>query len=119
MKQSWVLSFGSWVKALVFLFLLATHDPRLTMAFASEPVGEAFGQKVSEEEFSRFYRIASRFSRSGKPERTEAETKAEAWQNLVFLKEADRLGVTVLRPELEEELKRLLQEKEIVYVLYL
>ena len=80
-----------------------------------EAVGEAFGEKVSEEEFSRFYRVAGRFSRSGKADRTESETRAEAWENLVFLKEADRLGITVSRPELEEELKRLLSEKQIQF----
>ncbi|MBI3322574.1 MAG: peptidylprolyl isomerase [Candidatus Omnitrophica bacterium] len=84
-------------------------------ATAGEPVGEAFGKPVSAEEFQRHYRTANRFSRSGKVDRTEAETRQEAWENLVFLDEAQRLGITVSRPELDAELKRLLQEKGIEY----
>jgi len=81
----------------------------------SDVVGEAFGVPVTQADFAYYYQTASLFSRSGKPDRTEEETRQEAWQNLVLLKEANRLGIKVERPELEVELNRLVAEKGIRY----
>lgn len=86
----------------------------LPAAYAEE-VGEAFGQPVRREELAHHLKTATLFSRSGQRERTAEETRREAWQNLVLLKEADRLGITVDRAELEQELRRLVSEQGVEY----
>jgi len=86
-------------------------------------VGEAFGKPVTNVEFLYYYKTASIFTRAGKKEgakeetreRSDEERRQEAWQNLVFAKEARSIGITADRKELEEELRRLLSEKDIEY----
>jgi len=82
-------------------------------------VGEAFGKPVTNIEFLYYYKTASIFSRSGNKEenqeRSDEERRQEAWQNLIFVKEAKASGITVDRKELEEELKRLVSEKGVEY----
>jgi len=81
-----------------------------------ETVGEAFGKPVSRATFLNYYKTALLFTRSGsKVERTEEETRQEAWQNLVFIKEARDSGVKVPREEALSEVKRLLAEKNVEY----
>jgi len=79
-------------------------------------IGEAFGKPVTREEFMYYYKTAALFTRTGtREERDEDEIKAEAWQNLVFRRGVDELGLTVTPEEVKEELERLLMEKDIVY----
>jgi len=81
-------------------------------------VGEAFGKPVSREEFFHYYKTALIFTRQGekeKEERTDEDRIQEAWQNLILNWEAKSLGIKVERSELEEELKRLLKEKDVEY----
>jgi peptidylprolyl isomerase len=81
-------------------------------------IGEAFGKPVSEEEFNYHLKTAQIFTRFGVADNdkdNEERQRAEAWQNLVFLKEANDLGVKVSKEEVETELKRLLSEKNIEY----
>lgn len=78
-------------------------------------IGEAFGKPVSEEAFDYYYKTALIFTRTGKQSRTDDETRSEAWQNLIFLREAEALKIVVLQEELMEELKRLLSEKGVTY----
>lgn len=85
-----------------------------------EVVGEAFGQPVTKEEFLYYYKTATIFTRSGdkekkEEERSDEERRQEAWQNLVFTREAKALGITVDKEELQQELKRLISEKGIEY----
>jgi peptidylprolyl isomerase len=85
-----------------------------------EAVGEAFGQPVTKEEFLYYYKTASIFTRSGDKEKKEGERsneerRQEAWQNLIFNREAKSLGINVDKEELQEELKRLVAEKEVQY----
>ncbi len=84
-------------------------------AAPDDVIGEAFGQPVTEREFAYYVKTASVFTRSGTPERGEDATRQEAWQNLVFLKEAERLGVTVDEAELTKELSRLMAEQRVEY----
>ena len=78
-------------------------------------VGEVFGNPITETEFNYFLKTASIFTRSGAGEtpRTEEEVRHDAWQYLVFSKEARSTGVKISRQELESEIKRLLSEKDI------
>ncbi len=81
-----------------------------------ETVGEAFGKPVSRQEFLNYYKTALLFTRSGtKGERSDEDTRQEAWQNLVFIKEAKDTGVKIPKNEVLAEVKRLLAEKEIEY----
>ena len=83
----------------------------------NDVVGEAFGAPVKNEEFLHHFKTASLFTRSGggQAERNDEDRRQEAWQNLVFVKEAKDQGVTVPREEIVAELKRLLFEKNVEY----
>ena len=76
-------------------------------------VGEAFGEKITRDRFNYYYKTAAIFTRSGTQDRSDEETRQEAWQNLIFRRAAQEEGIKVRRSELEEELKRLLNEKGI------
>jgi peptidylprolyl isomerase len=80
-------------------------------------VGEAFGAPVKNEEFLYHFKTASLFTRSGgaQAERDDEDRRQEAWQNLVFVREARDSGVVVPREEVVAELKRLLFEKNVEY----
>lgn len=81
-----------------------------------ETVGEAFGKPISRQNFLNYYKTALLFTRSGvKTERTDEETRQEAWQNLVFIKEARDTGVGIPKEEVVLEVKRLLAEKNVEY----
>lgn len=83
----------------------------------TDVVGEAFGVPVKNEEFLYHFKTASLFTRSGgeQADRDDEDRRQEAWQNLVFVKEARDQGVIVPREEIVAELKRLLFEKNIEY----
>ena len=83
----------------------------------TDVVGEAFGVPVKNEEFLYHFKTASLFTRSGgdQAQRDDEDRRQEAWQNLVFVKEARDLGVIVPREEVVAELKRLLFEKNVEY----
>lgn len=83
----------------------------------TDVVGEAFGAPVKNAEFLYHFKTASLFTRSGggQAERDDEARRQEAWQNLVFVKEARDQGVIVPREETISELKRLLFEKNIEY----
>lgn len=82
-------------------------------------VGEVFGKPVTSADFSYYYKTASIFTRgSGKEQEGDLQEEGkrlEAWQNLVFLKEAKEQGITVDKDELTAELKRLLSERGVEY----
>lgn len=81
-----------------------------------ETVGEAFGKPVTRQEFFNYYKTALLFTRTGvQGERSDEETRQEAWQNLVFIKEAKTLGVKIPQEEVLAEVKRLLAEKNVEY----
>jgi len=81
-----------------------------------EVVGDAFGLPVSRKDFLYYYKIAALFTRHGdKKDRTDEDRRQEAWENLIFVKEARALGLFVPKEELHQELKRLLFEKDVVY----
>jgi len=88
-----------------------------------DAVGEAFGAPVTKEEFLYYYKTATIFTRSGdkenkdkqKEERSDEERRQEAWQNLIFAREAKHLGIVIDRAELESELRRLVSEKGVEY----
>ncbi len=81
-------------------------------------VGEAFGKPVLKEDFDFAYKTTGIFSVSGKEVENEEAHRAETWHHLMFLREAERRNVQVSRQEVEKELARLLNEKNIVYGSY-
>jgi peptidylprolyl isomerase len=81
-----------------------------------ETVGEAFGKPVNRATFLNYYKTALLFTRSGvKTERSDEETRQEAWQNLVFIKEARESGMLMPKEQVISEVKRLLAEKNVEY----
>ena len=97
------------------IFIISFACQGTAYAQASKVVGEAFGKPVTEEEFNYFLKTASIFTRAGRADsaRSEEEVRSEAWQSLVFSKEAKAIGIDISRQELETEIKRLLSEKDI------
>src|SRR3989344_794017 len=91
------------------------YDPQSIVQ--TDVIGEAFGAPVKNEEFLYHFKTASLFTRSGggQAERNDEDRRQEAWQNLVFVKEAKDQGVIVPREEIVAELKRLLFEKNVEY----
>lgn len=100
-----------------FIFCSALEAYEVQDLIKTGIVGEAFEKKVSRDEFLYHYKTASIFSRTDndKKERNSEDVRQEAWQNLIFIKEAKSLGIKVERNELEADLKRLLKEKGIEY----
>jgi peptidylprolyl isomerase len=84
-------------------------------AAPDDVVGEAFGRPVTEREFAYHLKTTSVFTRSGSAQRTEDATRQEAWQDLIFIQEAARLGITVSGDELSAELRRLMGEQGVEY----
>ncbi len=81
-----------------------------------ETVGEAFGKPVNRASFLNYYKTALLFTRSGgQKERSDEDTRQEAWQNLVFIKEARDVGIKIPKAEVLSEVKRLLAEKNVEY----
>jgi peptidylprolyl isomerase len=113
------------ISKILFLFFISAAAGTLAFAYdiqeiiQTESVGEAFGKPVSNVDFLYYYKTASIFTRSEKKEQTQEfddeERRQEAWQNLVFLAEAKRLGFKIERGELENEIRRLLEQKGIEY----
>ncbi len=81
----------------------------------ADVVGEVFDRPVKNGEFFYHFKTASLFSRTGKTDRSEDETRQEAWHNLVLRQGADELGLTVSAEELEGEINRLVSQKGIEY----
>lgn len=82
-----------------------------------EFVGEVFGRPVAASEFAYYTKTASLFTLTGLPveERTDEAVRREAWQDLLFIHEADRLGIDVSRAEIEAQISRLLAQQGVVY----
>ena len=117
-----ISDFGFKIVLLILMLACSIFFPQ-----AGEPeqigsgvVGEAFGNQVTAKEFLYYYKTASIFTRSGdkekkEGERSDEERRQEAWQNLIFAKEAKSLGIKVEKEESESEIKRLLAEKDVEY----
>lgn len=78
---------------------------------SDKAVGEAFGITVSEREFNYYYKTAALFSRTNKQGKSDEMTRQEAWQNLIYRREAAELGITVERGKLNQELDRLILDR--------
>ena len=109
---------------LILFFFLSSFWPATPVSaydfqeiVKTDVIGEAFGVAVKNEEFLYHFKTASLFTRTGgnQQDRSDDDRRQEAWQNLVFVKEARDQGVTVPREELVAELKRLLFEKNVEY----
>jgi len=83
----------------------------------SEPdvIGEAFGKPVTDKDFFYYYKTASLFSRDNREAKTDEEVREEAWQNMVFRRGTEELGLEVTDEEVETEISRLVAEKGIEY----
>ncbi|MFH1411240.1 MAG: peptidylprolyl isomerase [Candidatus Omnitrophota bacterium] len=91
------------------------EDKKPRLSEDPDTVGEAFGEPISSQDFFYYYKTASLFSRDQKESKTDEDVRQEAWQNLVFSRGAEELGLEVPREELENEISRLVGEKEIKY----
>jgi len=101
---------------LISLFASSAWAYKFEDIIKFETVGEAFGKPISRLTFLNYYKTALLFTRSGaKQERTDEETRQEAWQNLVFIKEARDTGIQIPKEEVLSEVKRLLAEKNVEY----
>ena len=106
---------------IVFLSSLWSAAPVSAYDFqqivTTDVIGEAFGVPVKNEEFLYHFKAASLFTRMGgeQKDRDDEDRRQEAWQNLVFLKDARDSGITVSREEVVAELKRLLFQKNVEY----
>jgi len=104
------------IKKILPLFLLSLFYS--IAAAAPTHVGELFGQPVTKEEFEFALGTTSIFSISGKEPGGDAERRIEAWKHLIFLREAERRHVQISKKAVQEELTRLLAEKNVVYGSY-
>lgn len=75
--------------------------------------GEVFGKEVTFQEFNRFYRSSQIFSFGEKPIQDPNLLKQQAWQSLIFSKEARRRKIDVRDEEVRAEIMRLLQLQKI------
>lgn len=75
--------------------------------------GEVFGKSVSFQEFESFHRAAQIFSFSGKPLEDPDEVKHQAWQTIMFSREAKQRKIEVTDDEVRDEVKRLLAAQKI------
>ena len=103
------------VLACLLSFVRGTTSAQEPPLASMDIVGEAFGKPVTGNEFFYYYKTAAMFTRKGKESRTEEETRLEAWENLIYRKEAASLNITISQEELKKESERLLSEKNIVY----
>ncbi|MFC1807793.1 peptidylprolyl isomerase [Candidatus Omnitrophota bacterium] len=105
------------MRRILFLICLIIVSTAITHAQEAEQkiLGEVFGKPVPEDVFNYYYKTAFYLTRTGKEDRSDDDIRNEAWQNLIFTYEAKRLGYTISRDELEEELGRLMLKKEIEY----
>jgi peptidylprolyl isomerase len=121
MAKTRVSNKGAW-GLLVFFVAVFLFSPAVTQAYDFQNIlkvdvtGEAFGKNVSSREFFYYYKTASMFTRTGETgKRNDEDVRQEAWQNLIFVKEANSIGIHISKEELKEELKRLLKEKDVEY----
>ena len=75
--------------------------------------GEVFGREISFQEFNRFYRSSQIFSFEDKPVQDPGFAHRQAWQNLIFSKEARRRKIDVPDDEVRSEILRLLNHMKI------
>ena len=70
--------------------------------------GRVFGKKVSVKEFSRQYRnahqLAQQLEAQGRGTLTPEDIDNLAWQRVIELREADRVGITIPKREVEERI---------------
>ena len=113
-RQSFILKFVFILGMGLYTYPVAAYD--FQEIAKTDVIGEAFGVPVKSQEFLYYFKTASLFTRSGSDkERTDDDRRQEAWQNLVFVKEARDAGVVVAREEVVAELKRLVFEKNVEY----
>ncbi len=82
---------------------------------SSKTAGEIFGEPVSQEAYDFASKTISFFSLTAQENTSESARRTEIWNHLIFLHEAEKRGVVVAPATLENELKRLFQEKDITY----
>ncbi len=71
--------------------------------------GEAFGHKITHQEFNRFFKASQIFSFSGKDTSDPDLLRQQTWQNILYAKEAKRLRVDVSDDEVRNEINRIFE----------
>lgn len=75
--------------------------------------GEVFGKSISHQEFNRFYRMAQLFSIGGEAISDPEMLRRQAWRNIIYSREAQKLGIEVKDNEVLEEIQKLFASQEI------
>lgn len=101
----------------LLLIIFVCRSPNCQEITSSSIVGQIFGEQITEGEFNYYLGTSSMFSRSGKSdiERDEDMVRQDAWVNMIYLREAKKLGLEVSKEDLKKELIRLMDEKNIEY----
>ena len=95
--------------------LLIMNDQPLFGQQESRVIGEAFGKPVTEKEFGHYLKLSALFPRTEKRPGTEQDIRKEAWEYLVYGREAKEADVNVTNEEIDAELKKVLSGKNIAY----
>ena len=101
--------------ALFISLLFMINNQPLFGEQEAKVVGEAFGKPVTEKEFNNRLKLSTLFPRTDKKSRTGQEIRNEAWEYLVYGREAKEADVDVTKEELDAELKKVLSGKNISY----
>lgn len=74
--------------------------------------GEVFGKDVTFQEFNRFYKSQLIFSMTGENAKDPETVKQQAWQSLIYSREAKRLKIEVSDADVRAEVIRLLAQQK-------
>ncbi len=99
------------------LFVVVCKSSNSQEIASSNIVGQIFGEQITEGEFNYYLKTSSMFSRSGNSdtERDEDMVRQDAWVNMIYLREAKKIGIKVSKEDFKKELTRLMDEKNIEY----
>lgn len=97
------------VCASIAVVLALAAPGRATEPGGSEVIGEAFGRPVTAAEFEDCEKTVRWLSRGGQRDRSDEEIRRQAWDHLVYLQEAKRLGLQVKPEDVEVELTPLMK----------
>lgn len=97
-----------WVVAVMVIVSFVLWGTRIAPQRGLKYAGKVFGKKVSVKEFSRQYRVAQQLALQMEAQGrtvTAEDVDNIAWQRVVELREAERLGITVPRRRVEEQIR--------------
>jgi|GEM_PF-813836 len=102
------------VAALALLFGAGSIADLVTRKKSDRFAGEAFGKSVSFQEFNQFYRATQLFMPSEKPVEDPQLLRDYTWQNIIYSREAKRVGVKITDEEVRAEIAGILKQQGLV-----